>query len=69
MKNNLPYEIQRRKGLMTVRLGKDKYGRLTKTAVITEKGVKYYHDLIVNSLNWIKKNLLSNLRRKLSLRL
>lgn len=56
MENNLPYEMQRRKGLMTVKLGKDKYGRLTKSALITEKGVKYYHDLIVNNLNWIKKD-------------
>lgn len=56
MKNNLPYELQRRKGLMTVKLGKDKYGRLTKSALITELGVKYYHDLIVNNFNWIKKN-------------
>lgn len=50
MKNNLPYEMQRRKGLMTVKLGKDRYGRLTKTTLITEKGVKYYHDLIVANL-------------------
>lgn len=56
MKNNLPYELQRRKGLITVKLGKDKYGRLTKSALITELGVKYYHDLIVNNLNWIKKD-------------
>lgn len=54
-KNNLPCELQRSKGHMTVRLGKDKYGRLTKTALITELGVKYYHALIVNNLNWIKE--------------